>query len=207
MINKKTIAIVSIVIFIGAVGIYYSLGALNKIPTENIMIESTTEIEREENTDNLIEENVTTSEIYVHICGEVNTPGVYIVKENSRLIDLVELAGGLTKDATNSVNLAQIVSDGQRIEILSVEDEKNLLKNNSIPEENKISSNLVNINTATINELMTLTGIGSSKAKSIISYRDSNNGFKSIEELMNIEGIKEGVFNKIKDSITINWGE
>ncbi len=204
MINKKTIAIVSIVIFIGAVGIYYSLGALNKIPTENIMIESTTEIEREENTDNLIEENVTTSEIYVHICGEVNTPGVYIVKENSRLIDLVELAGGLTKDATNSVNLAQIVSDGQRIEILSVEDEKNLLKNNSIPEENKISSNLVNINTATINELMTLTGIGSSKAKSIISYRDSNNGFKSIEELMNIEGIKEGVFNKIKDSITIN---
>ena len=74
---------------------------------------------------------------------------------------------------------------------------------NSSGDEKDSSLNKVNINTADVDELMTLSGIGESKAKAIVEYRDSNGGFKSIEELMNISGIKEGVFQKIKDSITV----
>lgn len=136
---------------------------------------------------------------YVYICGEVKLPGVYQVEEGARLYQVVEMAGGLLETAAlNYLNLAESVTDGQKIVVPTI-DEANALV---IAEEEK-SNGLVNINTANEDTLTTLPGIGASKAKNIINYRESKGGFQTIEELMEIDGIKEGVFHKVKDLITV----
>jgi competence protein ComEA len=148
--------------------------------------------------------------IYVHICGAVVNPGVYQIKAGSRVCDLIELSGGLTKAAAGDyMNQAESVTDGQRIYIPTKEEIKDLTTeelvdgDQSASEDNDKASGLVNINTATAEELMTLPGIGQAKADSIITYRNTNGNFKLIEDLMNITGIKEGVFNRISSYITV----
>ena len=132
-------------------------------------------------------------ECIVEIKGEVNREGIYSINSSARINDLIILANGLTKNADiTNINLAQKVTDGMVITIPKLNNET---------EEEKQSK--VNINTATKEQLMTLEGIGEAKALSIISYRVSNNGFKSIEEIMNVSGISERVYNNIKDKITI----
>lgn len=155
--------------------------------------------------------------IYVHVCGEVKLPNVYPLEEGARVIDAVKKAGGFTKKAAKDyMNQARVVVDGEKLYIPTMEEvqDMNLLdgmieqgSNLSIDSSNQNSSiaktAFVNINTASMEELMTLPGIGESKANSIITYRKENGTFKSIEELKNIEGIKDGVFQKISDLITI----
>ena len=139
--------------------------------------------------------------IYVHICGEIKKPGVYTFDEEPRVIEVVEKAGGFTKKAdAGSINLAETVADGTRVEIAAKGKKKT--KNTTVSQES--STNQVNINTATKEELMTLSGIGESKATQIISYRETNGPFQKIEDIMNISGIKEGIFSKIKDYITVS---
>lgn len=131
-------------------------------------------------------------DIVVEIKGEVNKPAIYTLPSDTRLQDLVNLAGGFTSNAdTSSVNLAAKLTDGMVIVIPSKLDY-------TVPVNNKI-----NINTATITELISLNGIGSSTANKIIEYRNSHGLFTSIEEIKNVSGIGESLFNKIKDSITI----
>lgn len=140
-----------------------------------------------------------TVSIWVYVCGQVRHPGVYELPEGSRITDAVEAAGGMTEAAAETyLNLAEALSDGQKIEVPSVETAQAL-------EEAAVdgASGLVNLNRATEAELMTLSGIGESKAKEIIRYRESKGGFQKPEDLMNIPGIKEGVFNKIRDQITV----
>lgn len=140
-----------------------------------------------------------TASVWVYVCGEVASPGVYELPEGSRITDAVEAAGGMTEDAAGTyLNLAQLVSDGQKIEVPSAEEAKTLTEAAEVS-----ASGVVNLNRATEAELMTLPGIGESKAKEIIRYRESKGGFQKPEDLMNISGIKEGVYNKIKDQITI----
>ncbi len=140
-----------------------------------------------------------TASVWVYVCGEVASPGVYELPEGSRITDAVEAAGGMTQDAAGTyLNLAQLVSDGQKIEVPSAEEAKTLTEAAA-----DSASGVVNLNRATEAELMTLPGIGESKAKEIIRYRESKGGFQKPEDLMNISGIKEGVYNKIKDQITI----
>ena len=135
--------------------------------------------------------------IYVYVTGAVENPGVYIMQTGDRIVDAVEAAGGFTEDAAETeVNLAQILEDEQQIHIPTQEE----ADAQAAAEE---AAGLVNINTATLEELCTLTGIGEAKAQSIISYREENGDFSSIEEIMNISGIKEGVYEKIKDQITV----
>ena len=137
--------------------------------------------------------------IWVYVCGEVRDPGVYELPEGSRITDAVEAAGGMTGDAAETyLNLAETLSDGQKIEVPSVEMAEALEEAAA-----QDTSGLVNLNRATEAELMTLSGIGESKAKEIIRYRESSGGFQKPEDLMNIPGIKEGVFNKIRDQITV----
>lgn len=147
------------------------------------------------------------ADIYIHICGEVNRPDVYKVEENTRLIDVINLAGGLTKDAAGDyVNQAATVSDGQRIYIPSViEVEVDTLGIELLGNAAEVSESVckININTATIEELMTLTGIGKAKAESIHAYRQEYGDFTTIEEIKNIDGIKDAVFRKISDMITV----
>ena len=144
-------------------------------------------------------EEETAASVWVYVCGEVRSPGVYELPEGSRITDAVEAAGGMTEGAAGTyLNLAETVSDGQKIEIPSVEMAQTLEEAAA-----EGTSGLVNLNRATEAELMTLSGIGESKAKEIIRYREAKGGFQKPEDLMNIPGIKEGVFNKIRDQITV----
>ncbi|MBE5971258.1 MAG: hypothetical protein E7246_01865 [Lachnoclostridium sp.] len=137
--------------------------------------------------------------IYVHICGEVNKPGVYELPEGSRIFEAVEAAGGFTEEAAEaSLNLAQVISDEAQIVILTMEEAEEKARM-----EREQAAGIVNINTASKEQLMTLTGIGESRAEDIIRYRSESGGFQSIEEIMNVPGIKESAYLKIKDSITV----
>ena len=170
---------------------------------------------------------------FVHICGAVAKPGVYQIEDGMRLYQVVDLAEGLTNQADNDyVNLAAVVTDGQKIYIptvaeidalevgtLNVETQAlitgtELMNAGSsgamgsaqaagTVENAQTDETLVNLNLASESELCTLTGVGESRAKSIIEYRESNGGFSTIEDIMKVTGIKEGLFNKIKDQITV----
>ncbi|MBO6165230.1 MAG: helix-hairpin-helix domain-containing protein [Eubacterium sp.] len=160
-----------------------------------------------------ISEDVTEeTSVYVYLCGAVVNEDVYCVPAGSRVNDVVKLAGGFRDGAAAQyVNLAEVVTDGERIYI-PYEDEIDadtadiLLESkesNLIGSSESQGKKLVNINSADKSELMTLPGIGGSKADDIIRYREESGGFGSIEDLMNVNGIKEGTFQKLKDKITI----
>lgn len=151
--------------------------------------------------------------IFVYVCGAVVLPGVYPIPEGSRVCDLFQKAGGLTEDAAGDYwNQARVLTDGEMIYVPTEEEAEERSREewdsaansgnakDTSGEENK----KVNINTASKEELMTLPGIGESKALAILSYRKEKGGFSSIEDLKDIPGIKDGVFSKIKDYLTIN---
>lgn len=143
-------------------------------------------------------------EIYVYVCGAVENPDVYCVDEGSRLFEVIELAGGFLPEADRAyLNLARNVSDGEQIVVYTVEEAAQ--KVTQVPENGiqKTDGGLVNINTASLKELTGISGIGDSRAQAIIDYRDKNGGFKSIEEIKKVDGIKDGLFSKIKDYITV----
>lgn len=143
--------------------------------------------------------------IVVEIKGQVKKPDVYTIDENSIINDLIDLAGGVTENADlSNINRAKKLQNHEMIYIADKND-----SNNDYPQatnmENGSMDNeiLVDINTATTDKLKTLNGIGDSKAKSIIEYREQNGGFKSIEEIKNVTGIGDKMFEKIKESITV----
>ncbi|MDO4473124.1 MAG: helix-hairpin-helix domain-containing protein [Eubacteriales bacterium] len=148
--------------------------------------------------------------VCVYVCGRVNHPDVYKLEEGSRICDAVQAAGGMLEDgAMDYINQAQLLEDGERIYIPSIEEAKTMTGqpgdslNNGVIGTEAESSGKVNINSAGKELLMTLSGIGASKAEAIIRYRETNGGFDSVEELMQVEGIKEGTFEKIKNNITL----
>lgn len=187
-----------------AVGIYYVQANDVTIDTnEDISDESnieTKDVGTEENTDDNTEDSEELPKtIFVHICGEVVNEGVYETNEDSRVYEVVELAGGLTDDAAaDYVNLARQVKDGEQIIFPS----KEQIETGEFSTDDA-EGTLVNINTASIEKLTTLSGIGESRAKLIVEYREEHGGFKTIEDIMKVSGIKEGSFNKIKDSIIV----
>lgn len=173
--------------------------------TENDIVVSETNLSHK------TEEENSDKSIFVHICGAVLNADVYCVKEGSRVIDVIKLAGGLRKDAAGEyINQAQIISDGQRIYIPSKEEVMDLTpiaiieENNDGTSAKNAENSLININQANLNELMKLPGVGQAKANSIIEYRDSNGYFQKTEDIMKIPGIKEGLYQKIAYLITVN---
>ncbi len=153
--------------------------------------------------------------IYVYVCGEVTTPGGFELPPDSRVFEAIRAAGGMTEKAADSyLNQAEKLTDGQQVYVPS---EKELLEKEqagTIPSEEgtpgkttagipEADDGKVDLNTASKEELMTLSGIGEVKAEAIIRYREEKGGFTSIEELKEIEGIKDGVFGKVKDQIKI----
>lgn len=149
---------------------------------------------------------------FVYICGAVNVPGVYEVEQNARLYEVVEAAGGLREDAAEeSVNQARQIEDGEMIRILTQEEAAQAgdeeagegAENDVKAETANDSDGRIDLNLATVAELMTLPGIGQAKADSIVRYREKNGAFSSIEEIKQVEGIKEGVYNRIKDNIKV----
>ena len=162
--------------------------------------------------------------LVVHICGAVSAPGVYELPAGSRIIDAVEAGGGFLPEADEACcNLAEEIVDGCQIYIMTKSEscadgqtEKKAgiqtspdsdmqttdrnVRSNSAP---ALENGLVNLNTADVAALMTLPGIGESRAKAIISYREQHGAFAQIEDIMKISGIKQAAFSKIKDKITV----
>ena len=158
---------------------------------------------------NMVTQKESEPEIIVHITGEINNPGIIKIKEGSRLVDVIEKAGGYTDQAdTEKVNLAYEVKDEQKIVIPNInkkDDESKIIDDDEsfIKDNGNSSSSKVNINTATQSEFESLTGIGPSMASKILDYREKNGKFKSIEELKNVPGIGSSKFESIKDEICI----
>ena len=157
-----------------------------------------------------------TNTVIVDIKGMVGNPGVYEVPSSFRVNDVIETAGGLLDGAdTSKINLAKIVSDEMTIIIYSneeiIEKYKNEvcvcdcpdINNDACISDNNEDDTLVNINTADIDELMEIKGIGRSKAKAIIEYRDKNGNFNSIDDIKNVDGIGDSLFEKIKMYIKV----
>ena len=170
-----------------------------------------------QNTENNIQEIEAVREIEeskikikVHITGEVKNSGIYELDEDSRISDVIEIAGGITSEADlTKVNLAYQVLDGQKIIIPSImgENDGNYIIENSgeniIQEETNLKDLKINVNTATVSELMTLQGVGKSTAEKIINYREENGKFKNIEDIKNVSGIGESKYNQLKDYIKV----
>ncbi len=240
--NKKKILIgVSIFIImalsLGGIFIYKNAykSKSEKIVYENVAIEHQEGNTKEENTEEYY---------YIDIKGEVNNPGVYSILKGKRVVDVINLAGGLKENANTSLlNLSMLVKDQMVIiiysnkEILTLEDTvrkeniktticKDPVKNdacttnsetttkipalksnnssdNSTTNTDNLASEKININTSSKELLMTLSKIGESKAISIIEYREKNGGFKNIEEIKNVNGIGDSLFESIKDYITV----
>lgn len=196
MLKKRWMTAVFFFLFIGISGIVYGIYA----PSPGEEESSGTSWEWTEEDVTAGEETVSEqySVLAVYICGEVRSPGVYELEAGERLDAAVALAGGLTDEAAaGQINLAALLEDGERYYIPSVQEEEEGYT------EERADSGLVNINRADAAQLMTLPGIGAAKADSIIAFREKNGKFTSIEDLCQVDGIKEGVLSAIRDRITV----
>lgn len=188
-----------------------------------------TTIENNENIKNKETNKTDKNKIVIYIIGEVKQEGVYKLDENSRISDAIEKAGGTKENADLSqINLAYKIEDGMRIYIPKkgelvqdkekIEDKTQEIvtgKSTDITNTTSVNTNLstnkksktdiekINLNKATQTELETLPGIGPSTAEKIIAYRKENGNFKNIEDIMNVNGIGESKYNKIKDLISV----
>ncbi len=155
-------------------------------------------------TDSVNETESVSESVYVYVCGAVAAPGVYEVSADSRIYEAVEQAGGMLDTAkTEAVNLAEPLTDGQMIRI-PFQGEETATQEEAATQNGGIRSDgKVNINTASAEELMTLKGIGQTRAEQIIAYREKHGAFASIEGIMEVDGIKQGTFDKLKDNITV----
>ena len=211
--NKKIISIIIAIIILIVIGIYFIINNFEK--NENEFEISNIEFE-ENKIENINAEIEETSQIIVHIAGEILNPGVISLDEGARIIDAINKAGGITNEADLSkVNLAYILEDAQKIYIPNVNEKEiienrssEIVKSGSTQENSNTGEKLkngekININTATQKELQKLTGIGESIALRIINYRKENGKFNTIEDIKNVSGIGESKFNKIKNDIIV----
>ena len=234
----KIITLILIILCILAISLKYYLYKNEKENIEEEKIEINKKEEKED-------ENENKKTIGVDIKGAIKNPGVYETEENSRVIDIIKLSGGLTSEAdTTYINLSKKVKDEMVIIIytkdqikqakqketlaptninnscicpkitndscITKENANTTSKNktntdstSSTDETKEISNDIININTATKEELQTLKGIGEGKADAIIKYREENGKFVKPEDIMNVNGIGESVYEKIKDNITV----
>lgn len=155
---------------------------------------------------------------FVHICGAVKAPGVYELPQGSRIYQAIDTAGGFLPEADQSfLNLAQQVADGMKITVFTSREAETASGDQGIvysgngsgnwgdssPNSGTAEKAKVNINTAGKEELMTLRGIGASRAEDIIAYREKHGSFQKIEDIMKVSGIKDAAFEKIKEDITV----
>ena len=214
-----------LLLVVASIFIYKNFTAKDK-EDENIVLNTKKDIKKDE-------EEEKTSDVYyqVDIKGEVINPGIYTVKEGSRVIDVIRLAGDLTEVADTSVlNLSKKVKDEMVIIVYSFDEvasftetkeqeeiEQEACKNqngiendaciedstNDTSSSSVVISGKISLNTATLDELMMLPGIGEAKAEAIIKYREEVGAFQNIEELKEVNGIGDAIFDDIKESITI----
>lgn len=218
-INKKNKILLIVIVAIVAIISYYFIFDRKEEWLNNQ--EQNLEIKEEIKTNDQIENNSNEQQleknenIIVHVSGAVNKEGIVELKNNSRIIDAIDKAGGLKDEADiTNINLAYIIEDGMKIHIPSKEEKESTIivesniDSGTVGQSNEIKSNnnkklKININTATKTDLETLPGIGESTALKIIEYRKEKGKFKLIEDIKQVNGIGENKFNKIKELITV----
>lgn len=234
---KTKIIIIIILITLNIVSI--SLQTYNIINKSNTEYKTDNIVKEPENKEDNKDENIneeSNNTIYVDIKGAVKSPGVYEVNNDSKVIDIINLAGGLNKNAsTKYINLSKKLNNESVIYIYTnneintfikeqnkeplteckceTENIKSCIDNKSsiiekgqdtiTNQDKKEDNSKININTASKDQLTSLTGIGDAKANAIIDYRNKNGNFKAIEEIKNVSGISDSLYEKIKDNITI----
>lgn len=150
--------------------------------------------------------------LLVYVCGEVTNPGVYELPAGSRVCDAVEAAGGFTKNASQDYwNLAEALTDGQMISFPTREEAAERKKYDTDADSSEDSSasgrtadGKININKADVSQLQQLTGIGQTRAEAIVAYRDEHGAFSRVEDIMKVSGIKNALFEKMRDDITVD---
>lgn len=209
-VRKKIYVILSIilvVLVIGGVTLKRMLNQSNQIAAD-LEIEEDLLLKEEEFSSN--EEEISQKKMYVDIKGLVSAPGVYEIKEDTRVIDIINKAGGLLENAdTSNINLACLLEDEDVIVISSKEEVLSTLENDVKIEKDDIvtdkeaestlkETGQIDLNTASLEEIMTVPGIGEKKAQDIIDYRLEHGFFESVEELKEISGIGDATFEKIR---------
>lgn len=176
-------------------------------------------------TDGTVMDSGLSATIYVDVDGAVLQPGVYSLPDNARVFDAVDAAGGLLPEACSEIlNQAEHVSDGQKLYIMTKEEwevqkepggsqewtgtqegtgKQGQNGTQGTQKQAEQDDELVDLNRATEGELCTLPGIGQTRAQAIIAYREANGGFRSIDEIQNVSGIKSGTYEKIKNKIKV----
>lgn len=226
--RKQIIAVMLFFLFLIGSGtfLYFNFKPTNKPKREENLLE----LEKRENEEKKSKEKEETASIMVDVKGEVINPGIYTLEKEKRVIDAINMAGGLTKNADTSVlNLSKKLSDEMVIIVYSYYEVRNFektkekeesvnkqcekgsnsLKNDACigiehsKDSNTLSSGKISLNTATQEELMQLEGIGEAKAKAIIEYREKNGSFPTIEDIKKVSGIGDSLFDKIKENITV----
>lgn len=204
--EKIIIAIIGVVLIISVV-VYF----LDK-NKEDEYIEVNNEIANITTEEQADEEEEEYEEIILHIVGAVKNPGIVKIKEGSRIVDVIEAAGGVLEDAdTSKINLAYVVEDGQKIFVPSITDEiteeteyvTSKSGDNIIIDNNEGENIMVNINKGTQTELETLPGIGPAMALRIIEHRKENGNFENIEDIKNVKGIGDAKYENIKNNICV----
>lgn len=170
---------------------------------EEVMIENRIPEEETASTESYSEETAS-SGVYVYVTGAVQKPGIYEVPSGTRIFQVIDKAGGFTRDAdAEALNLASQVQDGSVIRVPDISRRADNEAGDDISGEVVKDDGLININTASLTDLTHINGIGESRAQAIISYREENGSFSCIEDIKKVSGIKDGLFNKIKDQITV----
>lgn len=195
------------IMFAGILWLLLSREVYPEHTEEEFVLAMQSEEKRQEIVDDITVDSTSTETtavfVMVHVCGSVFEPGVYRLENGARVVDAIEAAGGVKEEAVpDYLNLARLICDGDRIYVPSITEEGTILYETESYYISE-SSIKINLNTATKEELMNLPGIGEHKAESIIEYRKQNGNFKKIEDIMQINGIKEAVFNNIKDYVSV----
>lgn len=201
IINNKNIYIIVVVTGVAIIIIVLLINFLKEdkydyienFDNDKFIIEEYTE----EKIENITDED---NKIKIHILGAVNYNGIIELESGSRISDAIEIAGGLTEIAdVSKVNLAYVLEDGEKLYIPTIHDENDieyLISERGVNEK-------VNINTAKIDELQNIPGVGPSIAQAIIDYRDENGKFKSIEDIKSVSGVGESKYKKMEKYIKV----
>ncbi|MFC0270075.1 helix-hairpin-helix domain-containing protein [Metabacillus herbersteinensis] len=211
--NKKWLGVLSLLVIVFLLFLYQSNvnQETQQTSIDSLLLEDSAVTDQvsasEESVENQKEVEVIPN-LVIDVKGAVTAPGVYEMEPGNRIHHVISKAGGLTKEANELlINLAAPLEDGMVIYVPKQGEEQAmpaLVQGNSANPSSPSSEGMVNINQATSEQLQTLTGIGPSKAEAILSYREENGLFKSIEDLKNVSGIGEKTFEKLKEEITIN---
>lgn len=196
--RKKVGRILTFAVFIGAATVFLLLRSGKE--TSDVYLLQEDGAVTEANTFSSPEENEeTASSLFVYVTGAVNKEGVYAVDSSSRIFEVIRLAGGLSIDAdTERINQAEYVRDGMHLHIPHIGEDSGITDFETVA-----SGGLVDINSAGMEDLLSLKGIGQAKAEAIIEYRKKNGSFRSVEELLNVPGIGQTILNDIREKIRV----